>query len=401
MPRSAVLAAVPLLVLAALLAACDNPGSALPSVKADTESIEFKVRARGELIASESLPIALPGSIRMVFNIVWIAPEFSDIREGDVIARFDDVQILLDRENSALAVAKSEFLLANAERLSEVELARIGHETELVDGERDISETFADLDERLLSRNELIDALADLDYLDARAGFLDWQSDTFDLRIQAEQNLIRAERQGELSKLEKQDMALEMMELRSPADGTLVYARTRWGEKIGKGKRVFPGTPIGLLPVRGKVKARLYVPENDAVGLLPGQVVRLRLDSAVEREFTGVVEAVSPVASPRSRRDPQKFFSVEATIDDIDVELMRAGSQLRAEIVTGRVDEGVVVPAQAVYGDADEPHVYLVDGRRSVRRSVVLGQRSPDLVEITNGVSPGDRISLVAPPDAG
>ena len=393
--------ALSILVLAALLAACDNPGSALPSVRADTESIEFKVRARGELIASESLPIALPGSIRMGFNIAWIAPEFSDIRKGDVIARFDDVQIQLDRETSALAVAKSEFRLANSERLSEVELARIGHETELVDGERDISETFAGLDERLMSRNELIDALADLDYLDARAGFLGWQSDTFDQRIQAEQNLIRAERQGELTKLEKQDMALGMMELRSPADGTLVYARTRWGEKISKGKRVFPGMPIGLLPVRGKVKARLYVPENDAVGLLPGQVVRLRLDSAVEREFTGVVEAVSPVASPRNRRNPQKFFSVEATIDEIDVDLMRAGSQLRAEIVTGSVDDGVVVPAQAVYGDADEPHVYLIDGQKSVRRSVVLGQRSPDLVEVISGVSPGDRISLVTPPDAG
>ncbi len=394
-------ATLPMLVLSALLVACGGSSSSLPSVKAETESMEFTVRAHGELVASESLSIALPGSIRMGFNIAWIAPEFSDIREGDVIARFDDVQIQLDRENSALAVAKSEFRLANAERLSEVELARIGHETELVDGERDISETFATLDERLLSRNELIDALADLDYLDARAGFLDWQSDTFDQRIQAEQNLIRAEQQGELSKLEKQDMALEMMELRSPADGTLVYARTRWGEKIGKGKRVFPGTPIGLLPVRGKVKARLYVPENDAVGLFPGQIVRLRLDSAVEREFTGVLEAVSPVASPRSRRNPQKFFSVEATIDEVDADLMRVGSQLRAEIVTGRVDGGIVVPAQAVYGDADAPHVYVVGGGGSVRRSITVGQRSPDLVEVVDGISPGDRISLVTPPDAG
>ncbi len=402
MRRLPVLAVFPMsAMLATLLAACSNPGSAVPSVRADTETTEFKVRARGELIASESLSIALPGSIRMGFNIAWIAPEFSDIRKGDVIARFDDVQIQLDRETSALAVAKSEFQLANAERLSEVELARIGHETEAVEGERDISETFASLDERLMSRNEFIDALADLDFLDAQAGFLDWQSDTFDQRIQAEQNLIRAEQQGELTKLEKQDMALGMMELRSPADGTLVYARTRWGDKIGKGKRVFPGMPIGLLPVRGKVKARLYVPENDAVGLLPGQTVRMRLDSAVEREFTGVVEAVSPVASPQSRRDPQRFFSVEATIDDVDADLMHVGSQLRAEIVTGRVDGGIVVPAQAVYGDADAPHVYVIDGGASSRRGVTLGQRSPDLVEVVDGLAPGERISLVTPPDAG
>lgn len=390
-----------LTIVAAAAAGCGGATTAIPSVPAEQASVEFTVPARGEIIASESLPIALPGSVRMGFNIAWIAPEFSDIREGEVIARFDDVQIQLDREETALAVAKSEFKLANTERLGEIELARIGHEAERVLGERDISEAFTEIDERLMSRNEIIDALADIDYLDVQSEFLDWQEATFDQRTAAEQNLIRAERQGELIKLEKQDLALGMMELRSPADGTFVYARTPWGEKIGKGKRVFPGMPIGLLPIRGKVKARLFVPENDAVGLLAGQIVRLRLDSAAEREFTGVVESVSPVASPRNRDNPQKFFSVEAVIDEVDAEVMRVGSQLRAQIISGSIDDGLVVPAQAVYGDASDSHVFVVSGGTTERREVQLGQRSPDLVEITDGLEPGDRISLIAPPDVG
>lgn len=390
-----------LLIATATVAGCGDATSNAPSVRAEQKDVEFVVPARGELVASESLPIALPGVVRMAFNIAWIAPEFSDIRQGDVIARFDDVQIQLDREASALAVAKSEFKLANTERSGEIELTRIGHEAERVDGERDISEAFTEVDPRLMSRNEIIDALSDIEYLDVQADFLDWQSATFDQRTQAEQNLIKAERQGELIKLEKQDKALGMMELRSPADGTLVYARTPWGEKIGKGKRVFPGMPIGLLPVRGKVKARLYVPENDAVGLLAGQTVRLRLDSAADREYSGVVESVSTVASPRNRDNPQKFFSVEALIDEVDPEIMRVGSQLRAEIITGSIDGGLVVPAQAVYGDASDSHVFVESGSGPERRNVTLGQRSPDLVEVLDGVEPGERISLVAPPDVG
>ncbi len=393
---------ITLLAAASLaLAACGETTQSGPSIRAEQKDIDFVVPARGELVASESLPIALPGVVRMAFNISWIAPEFSDIREGDVIARFDDVQIQLDREASALAVAKSEFKLANTERLGEIELARIGHEAERVDGERDISEAFTEVDPRLMSRNEIIDALSDIDYLDVQAEFLDWQSATFDQRTQAEQNLIRAERQGEMIKLEKQDKALGMMELRSPADGTLVYARTPWGEKIGKGKRVFPGMPIALLPVRGKVKARLFVPENDAVGLLAGQVVRLRLDSAADEEYSAVVESVSTVASPRNRDNPQKFFSVEAVIDNVDADIMRVGSQLRAEIITGSIDGGLVVPAQAVYGDASDSHVYVVSGSSTERRQVTLGQRSPDLVEVLDGIEPGERISLIAPPDVG
>jgi HlyD family secretion protein len=158
--------------------------------------------------------------------------------------------------------------------------------------------------------------------------------------------------------------------------------------------------PIGLLPVRGKIDARLYVPEADAVGLAEGQSVRIRLDAATDRQFTAPITSVSPVASPRNRTDPQKFFSVEAAIDDVDPDIMRVGSRLRAEIITGAIAGGIVVPAQAVFGDSDEVFVYVLEDGRAVERTVTLGQRSPDLVELTSGVRPGERISLVAPAES-
>jgi multidrug efflux pump subunit AcrA (membrane-fusion protein) len=187
--------------------------------------------------------------------------------------------------------------------------------------------------------------------------------------------------------------------LRSPADGTFVYAKTSWGQKLGKGKTVYPGMPIGLLPVRGKVNARIFVPEADAVGLAVDQLVRLRLDSAASREFTARVTSVSPVASPKNRTDPQKFFMVEAAIDEVDPDIMRVGSRLRAEIITGAIEDSIVVPVQAVHGDADQYFVFVTKGNGAEQRAVSLGLRSPDLVELTSGVAPGDRISLVMPPD--
>jgi len=383
-----------------LLAACGDEGVPPPTLEVEAADAEFAVRAEGELVAAESLPIALPGSVRMWFNISWLVPEFTDVKKGDVVARFDDVQVQLDRDQSALDVAKLEFQLEHTERTGTIERTRIGHESHRVAGERGISELYEEVDPRLFSRNEIIDALSDIEYLDAQAEFLDWQFDTFDQRTDAEQNAILTQREGKLSNLELQDTALGMMELRSPADGTFVYARSPWGEKIGKGQQVQPGRPIGLLPVRGKVKARLYVPESDAVGLAPGQSVRFRLDLASDREFRAEVESVSPVASPRDRTNPQKFFSVDAVIADIDPDLMRVGSRLRAEIITGQVERGIVVPAQVVYGDGDDAYVWVVDGGDDVRRNVRIGRRSPDRIEITDGVEDGERISLVAPPDA-
>ncbi len=384
-----------------MLAACGGSDDALPTITAETRSVEFTVSARGELIASEALPVALPPGVRMGFNISWMAPEFSEVKAGDVVARFDDTQIIETRQSTALAVAKSDFTLSDMARIGNLEQIRIDHESGRVDGERDISEAFASVDERLMSRNEIIDALSDVDYLNVEAAFLEWQWETFDQRMQAEQNTIRAEQQGEKAKLDKQDIALKMMELRSPADGTFIYAETRWGGKLGKGKRVFPGMPIGLLPVRGKVRARLYVAETDAVGLAEGQAVRLRLDTATDREFTASVISVSAVASPLKRGEPQKFFTIEADFDEIDVDLMRVGSRLRAEIVTTSLDDVIVVPTQAVYGDSDSAYLFIAKGGKAERRDVTLGERGPDLVQVTAGIDSGERIVLVTPENAG
>ena len=380
-----------------LLAACGGGGGEVPALEAKRQDTEFRVTTYGELIASEALPIVLPSNVRMEFNVVWLAPEFSEVKKGDVIARFDDVQVLLDRESTSLNVAKSDFKLAGTERTGKLERTRIGHESERVDGERDISESFSQADERLFSRNELIDILADIEYLDAETSFLDWQFDTLDQRMQAEQNMILAEREGELAVLQKQDSALALMELTSPADGTFVYARTGWGGKMAKGRSLHPGQPVGMLPVRGKVRARLFVPESEAVGLEPGQKVEFRLDSAADRTFMATVDTVSPVASPRDREDPQKFFRVEAGIDQVDPDLMRVGSRLRAEIVTGEVNSGIILPSQVVFGESQDAYVYVLEGGEPQRRSVSLGLRSPDLVEIRSGVEPGERISLVKP----
>jgi hypothetical protein len=56
-----------------------------------------------------------------------------------------------------------------------------------------------------------------------------------------------------------------------------------------------------------------------------------------------------------------------------------------------------VVPSQVVFGDNEDAYVYVLGMGGAERRSVTMGLRGPDLVEITSGLEPGEKISLVAP----
>ena len=225
------------------------------------------------------------------------------------------------------------------------------------------------------------------------------RAETHDRRTNAELHRLVAFRDTSRAQLDKQESALAVMELTSPADGTFVYARTPWGEKLTQGQRVFPGRSVGLLPVKGKVRARIYVPEVDAIGLANGQEVTLRLDSDVGREFAARVSSVSSVAIPRSPDNPQKYFVVEAEPDKVDADLMRVGSSLHATVVTGQVEGGFLLPHQAVFYEQNQPFVYVVERNATVRRHVRLGHESPTLVEIAAGLDVGDRVGVAAPVD--
>ena len=350
---------------------------------------------------SESIAIRMPSDIDMGFNITWVVPEYSEVKKGQVVVRFDDSEVRVQRETSVLEVVNGDLRLGSHARRSAIDRTLIGHETERVDTETDIARTYVTVDPRLMSRNEYIDALGDLAYLGVEEAYYAWQAITHDQRSSAEQRSIDSGREASQDKLDKQDSALAQMELTSPADGTFVYARTPWGRKLSKGQTVYPGRAVGLLPIRGKVRARIFVPEVDAVGIEPGQPVALRIDSDVEHDFSARVSSVSPVAIPRHRDDPQKYFVVEAQLDQVDPEVMRVGSSLTATITTGTIRDAFLLPQQAVFFERDMAFVYVLDQGEPVPRQVVLGHRSPTLVEITGGLAAGEQVAVSLPRSTG
>ena len=352
------------------------------------------------MVPSESIAIRMPSNVDMRFNITWMVPEYSEVMKGQVVVQFDDSEVRVQRETSVLEIVNGDLQLGSHARRSAIDRTTIGHETQRVDTETDIAQTYVTVDPRLMSRNEYIDALGDLEYLGVEEAYYAWQAITHDQRSSAEQRGIASGRQASQDRLDKQDSALAQMELTSPADGTFVYARSPWGRKLSKGQTVYPGRAVGLLPIRGKVRARIFVTEVDAVGIELHQPVVLRIDSEVERRFTARISSVSPVAIPRRRDDPQKYIVVEAELDEVDPEVMRVGSSLTATITTGTIRDAFLLPQQAVFFEKDESFVYVLDRGVPVPRRVALGHRSPTLVEVTGGLVAGEQVAVSLPGNA-
>ncbi|MCY3857959.1 MAG: efflux RND transporter periplasmic adaptor subunit [Gammaproteobacteria bacterium] len=379
------------------LVACGERANRNIAFKVEPRDHQFTLQARGDVVSSESIPIHVPNNVPMPLNIEWLLPEYTAVRKGDVVVRFADEDLLSQRSNSLVDIANQSLLIRNHMMDSGTAHTQIEHESERVAGETVIAQTFADFDPRYFSRIEIIDAIGDLEFLGVEASFYDWQFGTHEQRTRAELARIEAERSSVELQLQRQNSALGASELVSPADGVFLHARTPWGQKIGKGRTMFPGSAVGMLPVDGKLQARIYVPKSDAIGIEVGQTVKLRIDVDIERELAGEIVTVSPMAISRNPQDPRQYVVVSATLDEGSKNRIRIGSALTATIVTASLRDAIVLPQQAIFNEDEKHVVYLVVGNQFVTRQVSLGFRSPTLVEVKTGLDDGDLVSLVAP----
>ena len=357
----------------------------------------FFVRASGEIVATKTDEVRVPGNIRTQFTIAWMIPEYSEVKAGDTVVRFDDADIVQLANRSLLQLERQQTSIENFINSSFGERIQLGHEDIRVDGEIDIAAIYTLLDDEVFSRNELIDQIGNLEYLNQLGEFVQWQIETHDQRRNAEIVRLEANLESTESQYEKQQETLNTMEIKSPADGTFVYASTWWGTKLAEGQTTWPGSKVGMIPVKGEIQATLYVLEVDAVGVEVGQTVKFRMHSALDQEVTGKIVDISHIAAARDKEDPTKYFTLNVDIDNIDADLMRVGSTIDATIITGELSNAYLIPQQAVFFTGDKAHIYVIDGGEIEPRDVQIGHRSPTLIEVIDGLEEGEAVSLVKP----
>jgi membrane fusion protein (multidrug efflux system) len=114
--------------------------------------------------------------------------------------------------------------------------------------------------------------------------------------------------------------------------------------------------------------------------------VFFRVAALGERDFSGIVDFVDPVVAL-----PARTITVKAQVPNPRRELA-AGMFLEARLRTDLRPNAVVIPEDAVSPMQGEMWVWVVSGGRADRRQVTLGIRNPGVVEIKDGIQPGDQV---------
>jgi membrane fusion protein (multidrug efflux system) len=191
-----------------------------------------------------------------------------------------------------------------------------------------------------------------------------------------ELNVLKAE-------LELAEARLKKTRIRAPFSG-IVGLRG-----VSVGSYLTPQTRIATLQDVDPVKVDFSVPEKYARHLSTGGKVRFQTKGS-PRVHTGTITAVEPRVDTETRS-----LTVRAESPNPDGVLV-PGAFADVEIVVRTIERALAVPSRAVIPELGGKKVFVYADGEAQPRPVETGLRTAELVEVTEGLEPNDRVIVTA-----
>ncbi len=183
------------------------------------------------------------------------------------------------------------------------------------------------------------------------------------------------------AELEQKNRQLEKAVITAPADSVVTQFSVEVGDHIGPSF----GVIVELLDVRFLI-AETGVPETMLGRVTIKDLADVKL-AGTEGVVAGMVVAINGKIDPESRT-----FRVRVAIDNAAGQF-KAGQFASVVFKSGLDEESTCVPENSLIFIEGQPHVFVVDENSVAHlRSVTIGESEGALIQVTSGVSVGERV---------
>lgn len=191
--------------------------------------------------------------------------------------------------------------------------------------------------------------------------------------------------------LDNANANLEKTILRAPADGTITRVNIKIGEVPEINKEA-----IGLQDI-SNLYLEANVNETNVPHLLVGQSVMVNFDAfGSSKIYTATVSSVDPAATIS---DGIVNYEIKALLTDTTD--IKPGMTANMTITTARADSVLAIPGRFITTEKSISMVEVINpenDKKTTSREITTGLVADgDLVEVTSGLSEGERIRWVAP----
>ncbi len=376
-------------------AAAQTADGALPPLTVTRGEFRRSFLLSGELVALEAVTLAVPNVNIWPLQIRYLADDGSELRTGDLIAEFDNSQLLSQIEEQRGRVIEAAHQLAS-------ERAKVA--TEIAELTFTVEQNRADFEKAQIKAKTPRELLSEREYNEHQLAL-----ERAKLKLESAQNQLAAKREaGELAirlqelacknaeaELAQTEKRLSSLSLRAPQNGILVLGQTRQeGRQLQLGDSLFTGEAVGRLPNLATLVAEAKLFDVDDGQVTPGMAVLATLDAFPGQVFSGQVAALGRLAQQPDNRSARRFFRLHIHLDDLDPTKMRPGMSIKVQVEGPAQTDVLLVPRQSLDWQETRPalarpRVLLADASWA---DVVLGPCNANVCVLEQGPAEGTRL---------
>ena len=175
--------------------------------------------------------------------------------------------------------------------------------------------------------------------------------------------------------------------LHAPFDGVI-------SEKYAEmGQNAAPGVPVVKLVSTKVLNVKIAVPEGEVGSVRIGQRTRIQVQALGGKTYHGRVVEKGVIADPISRS-----YSVKIRVDGTDSALLPG---MVSQVALGKANNSkasgsaaaIIIPVRLVQlADDNSNFVWVDEGGKAMRRTIVCGEYQSNGVSITSGLKKGDKV---------
>lgn len=348
----------------------------------------------GELRAVRSRTIY--GASSEEAKIVYLPPEGTVIKAGDLVVELDSTNILTRIKDTDERIVAAE---------SEIVRTKSQHESALRDLEVELSKLWLAYEQAKLKAKVPNEVVSRREYQEAQLALEKSKTEYENHLNKIEQRKREQAAELQVKTIEKAKLDVQLdraksnldgMRIKAPTDGMVLY-NDHWNErrKIQVGDVVWGGFPIAQLPDLTEMEVLSQVNEVDGPRLSIGAKAEVKLDSYPDKVITGQIKDISQTAIKASWMAKAKIFRVTISLDQTLMEIMKPGMSAQVSVVVSETAPNLLVPRSAVKAGGESAKVTRIesaDARREVAVTILAADGLNYLVADNGALKEGDRV---------
>jgi membrane fusion protein (multidrug efflux system) len=166
----------------------------------------------------------------------------------------------------------------------------------------------------------------------------------------------------------------------SPMDGIIRRMDAKTGLQLSV------GDPIAEILEIDRLKGVVGIPESDVPAVKKLDMVEITIQALDNKKISAKVHFLAPSPETIAR-----LYNLELEIDNTEGEIF-SGMFIRADIVKNTYLNVLAIPFYSVISRNDEQFVYIEENGVARKRHVRLGTMEKWMVQVIDGLSPGDKL---------